>query len=222
MCLGIVVVFSIYTQGVVAGELDTARQCYAAISDGLGHSTLAGLDTTTASYTYLRNALNAGLRAVQKDNPFPVRDTITLVDLTFHYTLNGNFVQPEDGKPSGYRVERYDATMGKLWGMKEATVGEFGTFVAAPSGLFRVEGDLLIVNSYSPVSDVLYVYGPGESTTVLGGGTLITYPLETIDRWAAVYYATWMIAVERSDQTKASYFAGEYQRITGTYPQVVQ
>lgn len=219
--IGLIAVFLILAVSVnvqAAEELDTAKQMYAAISDGLGHSTVAGLDTTTASYTYVRNAVNAGLRAVQEDMPFTVEDTITLALHTFRYTLNANLVRPDDGKPSGYRVEMVTASA--VTGLREATIDQFGAIVLVTPTIFRVEGDKLIVNSWTPTGATLYVYGPGEITPITGNTSLITYPPETKKRWAAVYYAIATIAGERSDtQTQAEY-AQKYYEITGKMPQL--
>ena len=198
-------------------ELDTASQMYAAIADEVN----ASLDTTTASYTYLRNAVNAALRMVQKDMPFTVKDTVTLTALTYHYTLNANFVRPLDGQPSGYRAERVDKKTGQTIGMQEVGINEFAV-VTIPFLKFRVEGNEFIVNSCQPQGEVVYVYGPGEVTHVVGSGTVITYPPETIDRWAAVYYAAWTIATARHDDALKSDMAQKYYAITGKTPQVVQ
>ena len=201
-----------------AEELDSIYQVYAAISDGLGNPTVASLDTTQATHTYLRNAVNAALRAVQRDMPFTVEDTIVLSLHQYRYTLNANLVRPRDGESSGYRVEHWDSENARLTGLREMPLNEFGAVPVTGIIGFRVEGSRLIVNSYRPTADTLFVYGRGEVTPITGAVKLISYPPETEDRWAVVYHAIATIAGERNDQTTQIEYAQKYYEVTGKMP----
>ena len=193
---------------------------YAAVSDGLGLHGGNRLDTAAASYTYLRNAVNAGLRAVQKDCPFSVLDKIVLALNTYSYTLGDSLVMPKYGELSGYHVE--DHQDGKLYALRETQdIQEFSSnLVLTNPTVFRVEGAQLIVNSFNAPGDTLYIYGPGEITPITGSGSLIKKPSEGKERWAVVYYATWLIAVGRGDANRIAEYSARYFDITGKSPTI--
>ena len=219
--------FVVVLCGPAAGqELDTIYQAYAAIADGLGHKTVAGLDTAQASCTYLRNALNAGLRAVQHDAPFIVKDEITIIANTFIYTIGDSLVRPparrpgEPWQPSGYSVVIVSPSGKVITGVPEKPLHEVGVTSGVPfSPLgFAIRGDELILWPATDVNSVVHVYGPGEVTTITGAQKMITHPPETELRWAAVYHAIATIAGERNElQTQAEY-AQKYYEITGKMP----
>lgn len=212
-----------------AQELDTARQAYAAMSDGLGFPTVLGLDTTLASYTYVRNSLNEALRAVQTFVPWIGKDTITVASNTFIYALNGTLVQPparrpsEPWRPSGYWIVVITPDGSVITGIEEKSPDQIGIVpyvVSSPYG-FSVIGSDLLFWPPDPVGSTIYVYGPGEVTPITGGGSLLTSMPETEARWAAVNYAIATIARENGDDAKAQEYRAKFDAYVASKKQSV-
>jgi hypothetical protein len=209
---------------VKAQELDSARQAYFAIRDILGYTDFEAIDTGGTNEVV--SQLNAGLRALETDIPFTVADTITVANKTFQYTLHSRLLRPPTGEMSDYKVVRISKNGRQIYGLNEIPLSQFGMvpFVTSAVVSFAVQGDVLLLASDSPPGDLLYVYGDGTITPVSHGGSVLTGIPETVDRWAAVYYAASVLARARERLDIADQNAAEYAKIvlsrTGRLPTV--
>lgn len=193
----------LWSVGVRAQELDSARQAYLVIAAFTGYGTASigatssfSLDTTAD----VKYALNDGLRRVSEDMPFTVIDTVTIAANTFLYTLNTNF-KTDGHHAMPYRILAMSGDGKSVFGVPIKDFVEFNVITAAvnPISAARVENQTLYIAPASPAGYKLYVHGPGDITPISHGGTSLS-PVPKKDRIAAVYWAVARIASWRGDR----------------------
>jgi len=66
----------------------------------------SGIDSTTGLKPIFKNALNDGLRAIQRDVPFTAKDTLTIAADSFINALNDALLHHRNGNPRTVEAKR--------------------------------------------------------------------------------------------------------------------
>lgn len=155
-------------------------------------------------------AVNAGVRQVAINIGITAYDTITIVDGTFFYTLNSNFIANEmPHMPLKVWVVSSDGT--EIYGLTRGLPSTFGEPLTPFASKFNLSGDRLWIYPAAPAGASVYVEGPGDATVMQHGGA--TTNVDEADKMAVCYWAAYIIAlsiVDLQTQSKPQGFLNSY------------
>jgi hypothetical protein len=171
-------------------------------------------------------AVNVGIRKVAVDIGVVAFDTITIVDGTFFYTLNSDFMDNGTSRLP-YQVYRISSEGGSIQGLREVDAKDFsttqtGTTVGSPTTQaigYGVRGNRFWLYPAGDAGDKVYIHGPAD------GIDLDTFSdttnIYSEDREAVCVFAAYVLCHSRAD-VRAVQFLTEYadwvERRTGKRP----
>ncbi len=151
-------------------------------------------------------AVNAGVRQVAINIGITAYDTLTIVDGTFFYTLNDNFMANEmSHMPLKAWVVSSDGT--QIYGLTRGLPSTFGEPLTTFASKFNLSGDRLWIYPAAPAGASVYVEGPADATTMAHGAA--TTNVDEADKMAVCYWAAYIIGVGISHPQTQS-FLGAY------------
>lgn len=156
---------------VVAGDLDNAKQFWQVVNGQLGGSWIPPVDTLADSSGAIMAAVNSCIRKVASHIGIMEQDTITVVDKTFRYTLNANFI--EDGiEARPFSALGISADGENVYGLLYRSPDVFSSYGWATDRpqIFTVRHDQLWIAPTAADGDVIYVGGPAVGLTMADGG----------------------------------------------------
>lgn len=175
----------------VAGDLDQAYDYYQVVHHLLGRDSVIAV-TDTATTGVLTMAVNAGVRQVAINIGITTRQTITIVDTTYFYTLDAGFIANEmPHMPLKVWIISSDNT--EIYGLTRGLPSSFGEPVTAFASKFNLSGDRLWIYPAAPAGASVHVEGPSDATTMLHGAA--TTNVDEADRMAVCYWAAYIIGV---------------------------
>lgn len=185
----IVAVCLLVAAGANAQDLDSASQAYDGIRMLMGYQAYTNMDTTTDA----KLALNLGMRAVEQDLKFLVRDSLNIHSDSFHYPL------PHTFRPSREELDEVERAFHVYYRAKNMKT-YVGLKHGPPESVVQKDGDVLMVTGWNLEDSILHVaysqgaggqlfiVGLGRVTPVTDGSSSLS-PIPEGLRWAAVWYA---------------------------------